>query len=382
MELLKALVALFYLYHLVMFLLSLGLSRQAPGEPRGKGRHRFAVFVPAHNEENVIASSLRSIFAVDYPRGLYDVYVIADNCTDRTAELARAAGSRVLERENKTLRGKQHALKWAFERINLGDYDAVVVLDADNHVHPGFLGVLDAYLCAGHKVIQGYVETKNPEESWVTANYAYLFWYLCRLQMIRTKLGLSAWLAGTGFCISTEVLRRVGWQVETLVDDVEYTCRLILAGERVVFAPGAVVYDQKPAGLRDSMKQRLRWVRGQTQVTLRYLPRLVWHVVRCWFRGDFGQTARAFDAVMWVPMQLVMLSGLAVSLVAAGVMSVLGVLLTAPLFYVLALLAEGIKLKRAWAYLITAGAFFYTWVPVVVYGVVSCENKAWWRTPH
>ncbi len=382
MELLMFIISLYYLYHLLFLLFSLGLTKPLAGTPAGTGRNRLAVLVPAHNEENVIASSVRSILASRYPGNKFDVYVIADNCTDRTAELARAAGALVLERENKTLRGKQHALKWAFEQINLDEYDAVVILDADNHVDPGFLAVLDHYLAAGHRVIQGYVETKNPGDSWVTANYAYMFWYLCRLQMARTHLGLSAWLAGTGLCISTDVLRRVGWNVTTLVDDVEYTCQLLLAGERVAFAPGAVVYDQKPVGLRDSMKQRLRWVRGQTQVTLRYLPRLVWHVVRCWFRGDFGQSVRAFDGIMWVPMHLPLLTGFTVSLFLGGLNYLAGVLLSVPAFYLLPLLAERVRIRRAWTYLLTAGAFFFTWIPITAYGVVTCDQKIWWRTPH
>ena len=378
----KTFIALFYLYHLLFLLASLVLTRPKAGTPAGTGRNRLAVLVPAHNEGNVIASSVRSILAADYPRGKFDVFVIADNCTDDTAEISRAAGAKVLERENKELRGKQHALEWAFMQINLDEYDGVVILDADNHIDPGFLAVLDYHLSAGHRVIQGYVETKNPGDSWITANYAYMFWYMCRLQMIRTHLGLSVWLAGTGLCISTEVLRRVGWHVTTLTDDVEYTCQLLLSGEKVTFAPGAVVYDQKPVGLRDSMRQRLRWIRGQTQVTLRYIPRLAGHVVRCWWQGDMGQAVRTFDGIMWVPMQLVLLGSFTASLKVCGINYVVGVLISVPAFYLLPLVAERVKIRRAWTYLATAGAFFFTWIPITLYGVVTSEQKVWWRTPH
>lgn len=379
-------IGIYYLYHLLFFLIGLTIVRELGARASRRAcTHRFAVVIPAHNEQNVIKSSLRSIFSCDYPEDLFDVYVVADNCTDRTADAARAAGARVLERHDKNLRGKQHALKWAFQHIlpdnSLDIYDAVVVLDADNHVDRNFLRVLDGYLAEGHKVIQGYVETKNPCDSWVTANYAYMFWYLCRLQMARTVLGLSAWLAGTGLCISTDILRRIGWNVTTLVDDVEYTCQLLLAGERVVFAPGAVVYDQKPVGLRDSMKQRLRWVRGQTQ-TLRYIPRLARHVVRCWWRGDFGQAVRALDAVMWVPMHLVICASVILLLCQGWWQYLLSVFLTVPVLNMLPMLAEQVKKCKAWAYLVTAGAFFLTWLPITAYGVISCGNKVWWRTPH
>ncbi|TEB15167.1 Beta-monoglucosyldiacylglycerol synthase [Pelotomaculum sp. FP] len=377
-----AILFLYYLYHLVFFMVSLGISRPAPGTPGGAGLSRLAVFIPAHDEETVIYQTVQSILASDYPKGKLDVFVIADNCADRTEELAQNAGARVLRREHKTLRGKQHALAWAFKQIDLEKYQGVIVLDADNRVEPGFIRVMDRHLTAGHKVVQGYVETKNPGDSWITANYAYMFWYMCRLQMARTRLGLSAWLAGTGLCISTEIIRRVGWNVKTLVDDVEYTCQLLLAGERVVFAPGAVVYDQKPVGLRDSMKQRLRWIRGQTQVTMRYVPRLAFQVLRSWVRGDVAGALRAFDGIMWVPMHLVVLGSFITSLLMHGPIYFVSAILSVPVLYFLLMAAEKTTNVRAWAYLATAGMFYFTWIPITAYGAVTHGKQGWWRTPH
>lgn len=374
--------AFYYFYHILFFLISLALSRLSLGKPNGLGVNRFAIVIPAHNEENVIFWSVKSILKSDYPKEKYRVYVIADNCTDRTEELALKAGVQVLRREDKIKCGKQHALKWAFEKIDLNQYDGVIVLDADNNIDPGFIRVMDYHLSIGDKIIQGYVETMNPGESWVSANYAYMFWYICRLQMARTKLGLSAWLAGTGFCISTDILQRVGWNVITLVDDVEYTCQLLLAGEKVTFAPGAVVYDQKPVGLHDSIKQRLRWIRGQTQVAFRYLPRLAWYMVKRWCHGDLAGALRAFDGIMWVPMQLIILGSFVVSLLISGTYYVVSILISVPMFYILPLAVERIKVGRAWAYLVTAGMFFFTWIPITVYGVITHGKQSWWRTPH
>lgn len=374
-------ISLYYFYHFLFLLVSLVLIRKFRIYEYSY-KSRFAVVIPAHNEENVIFDSVSSILNCNYRRELFDIFVVADNCTDRTAKLARNAGARVLNRKDKVLCGKQYALKWAFKQIDLTKYDAVVVLDADNRVDRNFLRVLDSELSKGHKVIQGYVETQNPCESWVTANYAFMFWYICRLQMIRTRIGLSAWLAGTGLCISTEVLHRVGWNVRTMTDDVEYTCQLILSGERVVFAQDAIVYDQKPVKLADSMRQRLRWIRGQTQVSLKYIPRLLAAVIRFWWQGNFGQAARALDAVMWVPMHLAICASVILSLYQGWWQYLLSVFLTVPVFNMLPMLAERIKKCRAWAYLVTAGAFFLTWLPITAYGVISCGNKVWWRTPH
>ncbi len=374
-------VGTFYLYHFAIFLLGLGVIRTWR-KLKSEGIHQFAVVIPAHNEENVIRDSVLSIMCGNYPAKRFDVYVIADNCTDRTADLARSAGALVLKRFNRTLIGKQHAIEWAFKQINLEEYDAVVILDADNHIDPDFLSVMDAELSKGSRVIQGYVETMNPCDSWVTANYAYMFWYVCRLQMARTFLGLSAWLAGTGLCIKTDVIRKIGWNVKTMTDDVEYTCQLISSGEKVAFAADAVIYDQKPVNLKDSMKQRLRWIRGQTQTSIMYIPRLLSAMGRFWLKGNLSQVARAFDAIMWVPMHIVIFASVILSIYQGWWQYLLSVFLSVPVFNILPMAAEQIKRSRAWAYLITGGAFFLTWLPVTAYGVISCGNKQWRRTPH
>lgn len=376
-------IGMFYLYHFLIFMLSLGIGRRHHNEKDFQEPERqLAIIIPAHNEENVIFDSVSSVRGSDYPPELFDVIVIADNCTDGTVLRAEEAGAHVLVRSNKILRGKQHALKWAFEEIDLDYYDAVVVLDADNHVHPDYLLALNSRLVDGHRVIQGYVETKNPNDSWVAANYAFMFWYICRLQMARTLLGLSAWLAGTGLCISVEVLRRVGWNVETLVDDVEYTCALILAGERVVFADDAIIYDLKPLGLADSMRQRLRWIRGQMQTCVKYVPQFIASIPRLWWRGETGQLARSVDALMWIPMHIIIVVSVIMSIYQGWWQYLLSLAITAPAFHALPMVAEKIKRSRAWTYLITAGAFFLTWMPITIYGVITCGNKVWWKTPH
>jgi cellulose synthase/poly-beta-1,6-N-acetylglucosamine synthase-like glycosyltransferase len=376
-------IILFYsFYHLFFLLASLPLTRDKIGTPAGNKKSRFAVFMPAHNEKNVIGSSVRSVLAAAYPHKNYTVYVVADNCTDETAIIAKVAGAEVLERTNPLQRGKQFALEWAFKQIDLNKYDAVVILDADNHIDPEFFTVLDAHLERGEKVIQAYGETKNATDSWVSMNNAYMYWYMYRLMMIRQRLGLSVWLAGAGVCISTEILQSVGWRVTSLVDDVEYTCQLLLKGHKVHLAAGAVLYDQKPSNLLDSMKQRLRWIRGQTQVTVKYIPSLALFALKSWFKGDYGVAARAFDAVMWVPMQVLLILSFSYSLIFTGPVYMINILLMTPVFYLLPLIAERISIKKAWSYLLTSGVFFFSWIPITAYGMVTYGKQEWWRTPH
>ena len=124
---------------------------------------RFALIVAAHNEEKVITHIIDSLFKQNYPRNLFDVFVIADNCTDKTAEIAEKYGAIVYKRFNSTLKGKGHALEWMFEKIFEMDkkYDAICVFDADNLVSSNFLLEMNKQLCRGHKVIQGYIDSKT-----------------------------------------------------------------------------------------------------------------------------------------------------------------------------------------------------------------------------
>jgi len=374
--------SLFFIYHLFFFLIGLAIYRGKPSLNYIPAKTKFAVVIPAHNEEKVIGSSVRSILSSNYPKQLIKIFVIADNCTDNTAKIARSAGAAVIERFNNKQRGKQYALNWAFKKIKLSNYDAFCVLDADNHVHPDYFNEIDALYQQGHMVIQGYVDTKNPGDSWVTANYAYMFWYLCRVQLSRKLLGFSAWLAGTGFCISTDILKRLGWNVQTLCDDIEYTAQLLIAGERVTFAPNAIFYDEKPITFKDSIKQRVRWVRGQTQVSIRYIPALTVKVITSWLKGEYMTAVRAFDGIMWIPMNIIFMFSIIYSVINNNFESILVMCISVPFIMIMPMLAESIKNVKVWKYIFTAGFFYYTWIPIAFYSIATCGKKTWWRTPH
>lgn len=382
MTVIMIILSFIYLYQLFFILSSLVLERNKKGNPAGENNTSFAVFIPAHNEENVISKSVSSLVSAKYPWSKYVVYVIADNCTDKTAERARAEGAVVLERENLEQKGKQHALKWAFDKVDLNKFDAVLILDADNLIDPNLFSVLDYYINRGHKVVQAYVETQNPSENWITINNAYMFWYILRLQMIKSRLGMSAWLAGTGVCICTEILKKVPWELHTLTDDVEYTCKLLLEGEKVYLADGAVIYDQKPNKLKDSLKQRTRWIRGQTQVCYKYLPSLIKETIKFWVKGQYKKSLVVFDSLMWVPMQFVMLISFLISIISQGQYYLLSLFISVPALYILPILAEKIKMKEAWLYLFSSGFYFLTWIPITIYGIYSFSNNRWVRTPH
>ena len=186
--------------------------------------------VAAHNESKVIGELIRNLYELNYPKELYDIYVVADNCSDNTADIAGEKGAYVIERFNKKEKGKGYALEYAFNHIFAMDiqYDAVVVFDADNLVSPDFLRIMNCRLQKGEKIIQGYLDTKNAGDTWITKSIyiGYLltnrFW-----QLSKYNLGLTCALGGTGMCISVDLLKQYGWGMTSLTEDLEFQTKAL-----------------------------------------------------------------------------------------------------------------------------------------------------------
>ena len=239
--------------------------------------HKFMAIIPAHNEEVVVRNLVDSLQAQNYPKELLDIYVIADNCTDRTAEIAKEAGAIVFQRfddENKT---KGHALKWFLkQKIEDGsDYDAFCVFDADNIVMPDFIKNMNKKLCQGEEVVQGYRDIKNPTDSWVASGYALFYWTMHRFyHLARYNIGLSPLLNGTGFMVKFDVIKPNGWETKTLTEDIEFSLQNIAQGRKLGWATDAVVFDEQPIGFKQSWTQRMRWSVGHIQCVRHYFKDL------------------------------------------------------------------------------------------------------------
>ncbi|HEU5349290.1 MAG TPA: glycosyltransferase family 2 protein [Ktedonobacterales bacterium] len=222
----------------------------------------FAILVPAHNEELLIGKTLRSLAQLDYPTDRYAIHVIADNCTDRTAEIAAAAGVHVHERTNATEHGKGHALAWAFDRLMHGDihYDAYVVLDADSVVDPALLTALSRGLARGALALQSHNAVLNAAESATSA----LRWLALSLMNYIRPLGRNTWggsstLTGNGMCLTHEMLTRHPWQAFGLSEDYQYYLLAVASGEKVLFVPDANVRSVMPTTARQLQSQDIRW---------------------------------------------------------------------------------------------------------------------------
>ena len=235
--------------------------------------HRFMAIIPAHNEENVIKNLVDSLQVQDYPRDLYDIYVIADNCTDRTAEIAKEAGAIVLKRFDEEHKTKGYALNWFLQQkiAEDADYDAFCVFDSDNIVDKNFIKNMNKKLCQGEEIVQGYRDIKNPTDSWVAGGYAIFYWMMNRFyHLARYNLGLSPLINGTGFMVKFDIIKPNGWQTVTLTEDIEFSLINISKGRKLGWATDAIVYDEQPVGFKQSWSQRSRWTVGHIQCMQHY----------------------------------------------------------------------------------------------------------------
>lgn len=230
--------------------------------------YRFAAIVSARNEELVIGNLIDSLMQQDYPKDCYRVVVVADNCTDATAQVAREHGAIVYERFDRKLVGKGYALQWVFERLREdypGQFDAAAIFDADNLVAPDFLTKMNVALCSGSDVVQGYRDTKNITDSSVSACYAIYWMMLTRFyHRARNNWGMSCVVSGTGFAFKLSLLEG-GWHTRSLVEDCEFSIQQICAGRHIQLVYDAVIYDEQPVTWGVSIRQRFRWVAGSIQ---------------------------------------------------------------------------------------------------------------------
>jgi 1,2-diacylglycerol 3-beta-glucosyltransferase len=261
--LLTAIAGMICLYYLALAAWSLCV-RTSTREPQAEyGRHTFAIVIPAHNEEGGIAQAVKSCVGLDYPKDKYRIYVVADNCMDRTAQLAEQAGANCLVRTDPANRGKGYALEWAFARIVPLGHDAVLVMDADCTLEADALRVFDRCLGEGAQVLQANDVVSNPNESPMT--YVLAVGNVIENELFyapKSRLGLAVFLRGTGMVFRREVLLEHPWQANSLVEDVEYTLGLLEQGTRVRFVQEVRVASPFPVNHQQLSVQRVRWAKG------------------------------------------------------------------------------------------------------------------------
>lgn len=328
--------ALCYAYQ--FFYLAVPFLKKDKPLPSGRG-HRYAILIAARNEEAVIGHLLDSIQAQTYPQDKITVFVLADNCTDHTAGVARDHGAVVYQRFDTARVGKGYALECLLTdlRRDYPPFDGYAVFDADNLLAPDYLEQVDRTVSQGYEIVTTYRNSKNFADNWISAGYG--LWFLREAAFLnhpRMLLGTSCAVSGTGFCFSHRVLEHHGgWPFHLLTEDIEFTIASILSGFSVGYCKDAVFYDEQPVAFGQSWRQRLRWAKGYLQVFRQYGGELL--------RGSFRRCDFAcFDMTMAIlpAMVLSLLSGLC-TLASGVLLSLTGQSVIPALLSLLRLVGQG-----------------------------------------
>lgn len=284
-----------YLYQFCYIPIALFFRKKDP-EPCEQD-HDFAVMICARNESTVISDIINSLKSQTYPQEHIHVFVMADNCTDDTAEKARCAGATVYTRTNTQFVGKGYALEALLGHLREdypNGFDGYFVFDADNLLEPDYIEQMNRSFSSGNSIITSYRDSKNYGDNWISAGYG--LWFLREsiyLNKARWLLGSSCAVSGTGFFFSREVADDIQtWPYHLLTEDIEFTIDQISKGRKVAFCRKAILYDEQPVKFVESWNQRLRWSRGYLQVFGKYGKQLLAGV----FKGSFS----CFDMAMCI----------------------------------------------------------------------------------
>lgn len=255
---------IFVFYKFIYLLVGIfAKSRKFSPKPKDK---KYAFVISARNEEMVISNLIKSIRQQDYPQELISIFVVADNCTDKTAEICRNLGCHVYERHDLTKVRKGWALEWLFEHLKKEDiipqYDAFVIVDADNVVSPLFIEKMNDAFQEGYDVVTSYRNIKNFSDNIVTSAFG-LNWlrFVISSHRPRSIIKCPTNINGTGFLVSKEIVQD-GWKWTGLTEDIELTTKLVAKGKKIIYCEDAQIYDEQPTSFKIGNRQRLRWSRG------------------------------------------------------------------------------------------------------------------------
>lgn len=237
---------------------------------------KYAVIVSARNEEAVLHSFLNSVNKQNYPSELLDKWVIADNCSDNTAQIARENGANVLVRNNKKEIGKGYALSFLFDYLFENDlvknYDGFFIFDADNTLKDGYFIEMNKAFSHGYDLVTSYRNSKNLSSNWVSAGSA--LWFIRESRLVnnsRQIIGVNSHVGGTGFMFSRKVIEEnKGWHFHLLTEDLQFTMDSVIKGYKIGYCGSAIFYDEQPISFLQSWRQRLRWAKGFLQVFRNY----------------------------------------------------------------------------------------------------------------
>jgi cellulose synthase/poly-beta-1,6-N-acetylglucosamine synthase-like glycosyltransferase len=344
---------------------------------------KIAIVIPAHNEAAGITATIESIYQSNYPKEAWEILVIADNCTDQTAMVAKDAGATVFVRVDPENRGKGQALDWFFRQGAVLEFDIIALIDADTLVDPNFLDQIAASLSHPEvQVVQGFYGVSNPLKNWRTALVTAALDVFHHLRPAgRNYIGGSAGLKGNGMAFRQEIIHSYGWPAHSIVEDLEFSLLLLLDGILVHYNPDAVVYGEMASQRQSADIQRQRWESGRLQIVRKYAFKLLqdWLIKRKVYLGD------GFMDLITPPLSLLILGVVAVLLIALMFFPEMAFLLYGCLAGLVFYVSMGLWLKKApvivWFYLVAAPLFILWKISIYFFQLMRKQGGKWQRTP-
>lgn len=363
-------IILYALYYFITGIFAFKKNKEYENKKAKKYLNKFAIIIPARNEAEIITNLINSINSQNYDKDKFDIFVIANNCTDDTVKICNELKVNVIECKT-NIKNKGDALKYAFDSLKGNKkYDVYAIFDADNVVHYDFLKKVNLAINKGYDVVQGNRESKNPNDTWISSSYT--LFYLVQnyfFNRARIRMGFSSSINGTGFAVTKNIIDKYGFNTSTITEDIEYAAICSLNDVKIYYEEEAITYDEQPIKFDASLKQRKRWSLGTIDCMNKYSSRLI-------AKSFIKNKLQSFDMALFYMAPIiqiitffVIISYMFANIAIPGIifdkaLSVVFSYVTCIMFSVLTLILKKKKVSKYLKGIFSFPFFMITWIPI------------------